>query len=63
MICGAMVVSQRGYLPEDESICPERGFDDFIHCGCWWDGDPCCACNAPAMTDEQKIAQGMGLTD
>ena len=43
----------------EETDCPER---DDGHCTCWWDGDPCCCCDAVAMTDEQKLAQGMELT-
>jgi hypothetical protein len=30
-----------------------------MHCTCWYDGDGCCRCNDPAMTEEQKRAQGM----
>jgi hypothetical protein len=30
-----------------------------MHCRCWYDGDGCCRCLAPAMTHEQKVAQGM----
>jgi hypothetical protein len=22
-----------------------------MHCTCWYDGDGCCRCKAPAMTD------------
>jgi hypothetical protein len=32
---------------------------DHSHCQCWWDGDGCCRCKAPAMSDEAKRAQGM----
>lgn len=30
-----------------------------MHCSCWYDGDGCCRCKFPAMTTEEKIAQGM----
>lgn len=29
------------------------------HCDCWYDGKPCCRCNAPAMSDDEKREQGM----
>jgi hypothetical protein len=29
------------------------------HCRCWHDGDGCCRCKAPAMTEEQMREQGM----
>lgn len=42
---------------------PDEGFcsvsDDEIHCPHWWDGDGCCLCDAPPMTDEEKREQGM----
>ncbi len=37
--------------------CPPS--DDEIHCRCWWNGDGCCICDAPPMTDEEKKEQGM----
>ncbi len=40
-----------------ETPCPAR--DDAMHCNCWYDGEACCACNDPAMTREQMLAQGM----
>ena len=40
-----------------EGACPEH--EDGIHCEHWWDGDGCCACAAPAMTEDEKHAQGM----
>ena len=44
--------------PDDwETRCPDR--DDKLHCACWYDGDACCGCGAPAMTELQKLAQGM----
>jgi len=33
--------------------------DGKWHCRCWYDGDGCCRCKAPAMTEEQKREQGM----
>ena len=27
-----------------ETPCPKR--DDKIHCNCWYDSEPCCACEA-----------------
>jgi len=41
----------------NEEFCPKT--EDHIHCEHWWDGECCCACGAPAMTDEQKLDQGM----
>jgi len=32
--------------------CQERR--DGRHCDCWYDGDACCSCGAPAMTIEEK---------
>ena len=45
--------------PADEEFCPEGTSDDAFHCVHWYDGDACCACGAPPMTDEQKREQGM----
>lgn len=28
--------------------CPKR--KDRSHCDCWWDGEECCGCGAPAST-------------
>lgn len=39
--------------------CPKR--KDGTHCRCWWEGEVCCGCKAPAMADEQKRAQGMEI--
>jgi len=43
--------------------CSEDGYcfvsDDETHCECWWDGDGCCLCDAPPMTEEEKREQGM----
>lgn len=30
-----------------------------IHCDCWWDGDACCACGDPPMTEDEMRVQGM----
>lgn len=35
-----------------EQTCPNR--EDDMHCIHWWDGEPCCACGAPAMTEDEK---------
>lgn len=40
-----------------ETPCPKR--DDRIHCHCWWEGERCCSCGAPAMTEQEKRDQGM----
>jgi hypothetical protein len=50
-----------------EFLCPTpnpdaRCFDDqpyHGHCRCWDDGEGCCRCKAPPMTEEQKREQGM----
>lgn len=39
--------------------CPTS--DDGLHCNCWYDGEECCRCGAPAMTDEEKREQGMEI--
>ena len=44
-----------------ETPCPTR--EDKMHCDHWYDGDKCCSCGAPAMTDEEKRAQGMEVND
>lgn len=44
---------------EECEMCPKGTEDDPAHCVHWYDGDECCRCNAPAMTEEQKQAQGM----
>lgn len=44
-------------LHADDNKEPARN----MHCACWYDGDGCCRCKAPAMTDEQREAQGMEL--
>jgi len=41
----------------DDEPCYKR--TDQTHCRCWWDGDACCACGAPAMSEDQKMTQGM----
>lgn len=46
----------RKYNP-DRSYCPAR--EDHQHCDCWWEGDACCACGAPGMTDDEKRECGM----
>ena len=40
-----------------ETPCPKRA--DKTHCDCWYDGETCCACGAPAMTDAKRAEQGM----
>ncbi len=40
-----------------ETACPKR--EDKIHCDCWYDGDRCCACGDPKMTEEEMYEQGM----
>jgi hypothetical protein len=41
----------------EETPCPNS--DDKLHCRCWYDGDACCSCRAPAMTNAQRAEQGM----
>ena len=33
---------------DEETPCPKR--DDKQHCNCWYDGEACCACGAPASS-------------
>jgi hypothetical protein len=42
-------------LHADDNKEPARN----MHCSCWYDGDGCCRCKAPAMTVAQREAQGM----
>jgi hypothetical protein len=44
-----------GDLEDDR--CPRQS--DGQHCRHWDDGGPCCACDAPEMTEAQKREQGM----
>lgn len=39
--------------------CPKAPKDEVVHCEHWWDGDECCWCKAPAMTKEERLANGM----
>jgi hypothetical protein len=46
--------------PENHGRCAfGAGGDETIHCHCWFEGDECCKCNDPEMTDEQREEQGM----
>lgn len=45
-------------ITEDEH-CPAPNDSAGTHCDHWWDGDACCYCKAPPMTDEEKRAKGM----
>lgn len=40
-----------------ETDCPARG--DKQHCQHWYDGEACCACDDPPMSNEVRVAQGM----
>lgn len=45
---------------EAEGFCPNtRDTEVGGHCAHWWDGDACCWCANPAMTDAERAAQGM----
>lgn len=35
---------------EEDEFC--LGDSRGIHCECWWDGGPCCDCDAPADLGE-----------
>lgn len=37
-------------MSKDETPCPVR--EDGQHCNCWYDGEACCACAAPAVDPE-----------
>jgi hypothetical protein len=40
-----------------EGYCIKR--DDETHCLHWWEGEKCCNCDAPGMSEEEKEKQGM----
>ncbi len=44
-------------LGENE-FCPKGDEEDSVHCRCWYDGEKCCKCGAPEMTEEKRIEQG-----
>ena len=35
-----------------ETPCPKR--DDKIHCPCWYDGEACCDCGAPGLSEREN---------
>lgn len=43
----------------EETSCLRPGRVNKQHCRHWYDGEACCACGDPPMTDEAKAAQGM----
>lgn len=43
---------------EQDEDCPAVG-SGGQHCNCWYDGDGCCRCGAPPMTEDEQRAQGM----
>jgi hypothetical protein len=45
-------------MKTDDAFCPNSK-DGAGHCEEWNDGDACCRCGAPAMTDQEKEDQGM----
>lgn len=45
----------------EETPCADS--PDGIHCRHWYDGDACCYCAAPPMTDDEKRAHGMPTDD
>ncbi len=45
--------------PIEQELCPEGTPTDGFHCVHWYDGEPCCRCGAPAMTEEERREQGM----
>lgn len=44
-------------MPVEETPCPRS--PDGKHCRHWYDGDECCFCADPAMTEAQRVEQGM----
>lgn len=58
-------LSVRRYWPPHgwmDEFCPGSPGDDGgdgMHCRHWWDGDPCCWCDAGEMPMDDKVAQGM----
>lgn len=48
-----------GMILAGESLCHKSLDGSKQHCRHWYEGEACCACGAPEMTDEQKREQGM----
>lgn len=42
----------------DDENCPNSR-DGLGHCQHWWEGDPCCWCDAGEMSMEDKVRNGM----
>lgn len=57
--CGAINPEGPPILEHAEDTCTH----DEGHCLHWYDGDECCRCGAPEMTNEERIAQGMPPKD
>lgn len=54
--CEADVAEPRSSPPDaTEEWCPRRS--DGVHCDCWYDGEPCCSCGAPADDDSKDCAR------
>ena len=49
------------YCPIGDSLLEESYKDPArnMHCTCWYEGDGCCRCKAPALTESQMREQGM----
>lgn len=37
---------------EESENCRKR--EDAQHCNCWYDGEKCCACGAPALPESES---------
>lgn len=53
-------------MEDFDEFCPVGDPDGYkgdpesnMHCRCWYDGDGCCRCKAPGLTEEQMREQGM----
>lgn len=44
-------------MSTEETSCPKA--EDSQHCVHWYDGDSCCRCSDPGMTNDEKRKQGM----
>lgn len=57
-----MIEKDPPYGPGHPEWCPGQAppneGENHSHCEHWFDGETCCWCAAPEMTQEERIAQG-----